>query len=168
MVKRAHWSSSIRQKIIKGVGPFLLYNNKEKGLTPLGFFFLSGCSVDGLKKGVSPRFLDLLISANACLFYCYIFCGEWSDCSASLLCPYLSPLRTAKEERRLEIVDKLQDKIQHHGGAVTLRDLERRHKFKRKQIEELVKEYPGLLEIVMRATLVTGGRPSYVLKIPEW
>jgi len=79
---------------------------------------------------------------------------------------YLQLIRERIGEQRMESAKKLQDLVDAYNGQVTLRDLDRRHGFKRETVLGLVEEFPTMLEI--KSIKSDGaGRPSIVLKIPD-
>jgi len=72
-------------------------------------------------------------------------------------------LEEARETKRLERRKKLREIItEAQDGKMSLRDLDRRHKFTRKEVEALLPEIGGRIEIDRGA-----GRPSRVARITE-
>lgn len=74
----------------------------------------------------------------------------------------LSGVREQKRNQRL--VDLLQVLTGKPGMTCTLRDLQRRHNFDRREIESLVRDHPGELEMVKNQS-PNGGRPSECVRL---
>ena len=74
----------------------------------------------------------------------------------------LGSVREQKRNQRLG--DLLQVLTGKPGMACTLRDLERRHNFERREIESLVRDHPGELEMVKNQS-PNGGRPSECVRL---
>jgi hypothetical protein len=71
----------------------------------------------------------------------------------------LAIMTPGRMEQRLKRVDELQTRLANYGGTQTLREMERRHGFKREEIVQLAEEFPALLTY-RREETGKAGRPS--------
>jgi hypothetical protein len=74
----------------------------------------------------------------------------------------LEILAVGRAERRLKRLQDVQARLVDYGGTQTLREMERRHGFKREEMIQLAADFPDLLTYRKQET-GKAGRPSETL-----